>query len=130
MRISKRVCHASCMGLRCLIVDDNASFLDAARGLLDRQGMDVVGVASTSAEAIRLVEELSPDVVLVDVVLGEESGPDLARQLESSGAHVVLISTHAEADIRDLIPATGVAGFLPKSELSAQAVERLLEAAA
>lgn len=118
------------MALRCLIVDDNQSFLDAARVLLAREGIDVVGVASTSAEAIQRVDELAPDVVLVDVVLGEESGFDLARRLEPSGSAVVLISTHAEADIRDLIPASGVAGFVPKSELSAAAVLQVLEAAA
>jgi len=45
-----------------LIVDDNGSFLDAARVLLEREGLSVVGVASTGAEALRRAEELSPDV--------------------------------------------------------------------
>ena len=67
--------------LRCLIVDDNASFLDAATNLLEREGLDVVGVASTSDEALRQAEELRPDVVLVDIMLGTESGFDLARRL-------------------------------------------------
>ena len=66
----------------------------------------------------------------MDVVLGDESGFDLARQLEPIGSTVVLISTHAETDIRDLIPASCVAGFVPKSELSAAAVLQVLEAAA
>jgi DNA-binding NarL/FixJ family response regulator len=116
--------------LRFLIVDDNQSFLDAACALLAREGVDVVGVASNASEAVRAVEELAPDVVLVDVVLGDESGFDLARQLETSGSTVVMISTHSEADIEDLIPETGVAGFVPKSELSARAVRRVLEATA
>jgi DNA-binding NarL/FixJ family response regulator len=116
------------VALRCLIVDDNESFLDAARVLLAREGVDVVGVAMTSSEAIRLVGELAPDVVLVDVVLGDESGFDLARRLEPAGSKVVLISTHAEADIQDLIHGSGVLGFVPKSELSALAVKRLLAA--
>jgi DNA-binding NarL/FixJ family response regulator len=116
------------VALRCLIVDDNASFLDAARTLLAREGVDVVGVASNSSEAVRAMEELAPDVVLVDVLLGEESGFDLAQQLDAAGATVVMISTHAEADIQDLIPETGVAGFVPKADLSARAVERILEA--
>lgn len=121
-------CDRAYVGLRCLIVDDNESFLDAARVLLAREGVDVVGVATTSAEAIQRVDELAPDVVLVDVLLGDESGFDLARQLDASGATVVMISTHSEADIQDLIPETGVAGFVPKADLSARAVERILEA--
>jgi two-component system nitrate/nitrite response regulator NarL len=117
------------VALRCLIVDDNWSFLEAARAVLAREGVAVVGVASNSAEAMQRVEELAPDVVLIDVVLGEESGFDLARQLEGSEATIVMISTHAEADIEDLMPGCGVAGFVPKSQLSAHAVHQVLGAA-
>jgi DNA-binding NarL/FixJ family response regulator len=58
------------MPIRCLLVDDNPLFLDAASELLGREGIDVVGAASTTAEAIRLVMELRPDVTLVDIDLG------------------------------------------------------------
>jgi Response regulator receiver domain len=68
------------MPLRCLIVDDNASFLDAAAGLLEREGMAIAGVAS-AAEALRKAGELRPDIVLVDIMLGRESGIDLAHRL-------------------------------------------------
>lgn len=115
------------MALRCLIVDDNPSFLDAARVLLGREGVEVADVASTSAEALRLAEEHAPDVVLVDVVLGEESGFELARRLEAAGATVVLISTHAEIDIEDLLAGSTAAGFVPKSQLSAVAIHRILD---
>ena len=67
--------------MRCLIVDDSLRFLDADRGLLERQGMTVVGVASTSADALRRTVELRPDVTLVDIDLGGESGLELARRL-------------------------------------------------
>jgi DNA-binding NarL/FixJ family response regulator len=67
--------------MRCLIVDDSPRFVDAARGLLERQGITVVGVASTSAEALRRTGELRPDVTLVDIDLGGESGLELARLL-------------------------------------------------
>jgi DNA-binding NarL/FixJ family response regulator len=95
--------------------------------LLGREGVDVVAVASTSVEALRRADELAPDVVLVDVVLGDESGFDLARRLEAAGATVVLISTHAEADIEDLLADSRAAGFLSKSQLSASAMERILD---
>jgi DNA-binding NarL/FixJ family response regulator len=114
--------------LSCLIVDDNATFLQAAAGLLEREGVAVVGVASTADEAVRRAHELQPDVVLVDIALGAESGFDLARRLvaeESGGAEVILISTHAEADFADLIEQAPVLGFVSKSELSASAIRRL-----
>jgi DNA-binding NarL/FixJ family response regulator len=110
--------------LRCLIVDDNPSVLIAARGLLEREGIGVVGVASNSNEALRSVAALRPDVVLVDIDLGGESGFELARQLD--GSSVILISTHAERDYADLIDASPALGFLPKSELSAAAIRALL----
>ena len=115
----------------CLIVDDNASFLEAARILLEREGLSVAGVASTGADALRQVEALHPDVVLVDVFLGEESGLDLTRRLVQDGvvheAPVILISTHSEADLEDLITASPAAGFVPKAELSASAIRGIVD---
>jgi DNA-binding NarL/FixJ family response regulator len=119
------------MPLRCLIVDDNANFLEAAANLLQREGMTVAGVASSVADALRQARELRPDVILVDIMLGPESGFDLARQLadtDSEGPAVILISTHAEADFADLIAEAPAAGFMPKSQLSAGTIQRLLEA--
>ena len=62
-------------------MDDNKSFLDVARSLLERGGLRVVGVATSTAEALRSAEQLRPDVVLVDIVLAGESGFELARRL-------------------------------------------------
>jgi DNA-binding NarL/FixJ family response regulator len=117
--------------IRCVIVDDNQSFLEAARAFLERDGLIVSGVASTCAEALRQVETLHPEVVLVDISLGEESGLDLARRLVEDelvvGAAVVLISTRAEEDVADLIAESPAAGFLPKEELSASAIRRIID---
>jgi DNA-binding NarL/FixJ family response regulator len=122
-------CHPEVV-LRCLIVDDSPRFLDAARGLLEIEGICVVGVASTGAQALRRVEELRPDIALVDIELGAESGFEIARQLHRLGApgapKVILVSTHAEQDYRDLIAASPVLGFVPKSALSARAILDLL----
>jgi DNA-binding NarL/FixJ family response regulator len=109
--------------LRCLIVDDNARFLDAARGVLEREGVRVIGVATTSAEALALAGDLRPDVVLVDVNLGDENGIDLARRLAPP---VILISTYTEGDIGELAARTPAVGFLSKSHLSGQAIADLL----
>jgi CheY-like chemotaxis protein len=117
--------------MRCLIVDDSPRFLDAARGLLERQGITVVGVATNGAEALERAEELQPDVTLLDIDLGGESGLELARRLhrESGPAPLplILISTHAEQDYADLIAASPVVGFLPKTALSAGAIRELLD---
>ena len=115
--------------MRCLIVDDNPRFLGAARRLLERQGITVVGVASTGDEALRRAEDLRPDVVLVDIDLGGESGFEVARQLQGGrnlAARTILISTHAEQDYADLIAGSPAVGFLAKDALSAQAVRALL----
>jgi DNA-binding NarL/FixJ family response regulator len=114
--------------LRCLIVDDSPRFLDAARGLLERQGVTVVGVASNSAEALQRARELRPDVTLLDIDLGGESGLELARRLQDqdSPVPVILISTHAEQDYAELIAASPAIGFLPKTSLSADAIRTLL----
>jgi CheY-like chemotaxis protein len=117
--------------LRCLIVDDSPRFLDAARGLLERQGITVAGLAANGAEALRRAEELRPDVTLVDIDLGGESGFDVARQLSGDGgaplSPVILISTHDQEDFAELIAASPALGFVSKAELSADAVRALLQ---
>jgi DNA-binding NarL/FixJ family response regulator len=119
--------------VRCLIVDDNALFLEGAANLLRREGIDVVGVASSSDEAIRLVRELRPDVTLVDIDLGDEDGFELTQRLSdisTASSKVILVSTHAEEDLAHLIERSPALGFIAKARLSAQAIHDTLERAA
>jgi CheY-like chemotaxis protein len=122
--------HAFTVALRVLIVDDSQRFLDAARTYLEREGLEVVGIAMGAADACRQAEKLLPDVVLVDITLDGESGFEVARRLvehDDGGAPaVILISTHAEDDVADLVAESPAIGFLPKAELSADAIHRLL----
>jgi DNA-binding NarL/FixJ family response regulator len=131
MRGARKFCNSVRMAFAVLIVDDNRLFLEAARALLEREGLRVVGVAATSAEALRRAEELRPQVILVDITLGGESGFDLARRLAGQfpggGPAVILISTHAGADFADLIAESPAAGFVPKPELSADAIRRIVD---
>jgi DNA-binding NarL/FixJ family response regulator len=117
--------------MRCLIVDDNELFLEAARALLEREGVAVLGVAMTTAEALAEAERLRPDVILVDISLGPESGFNLARRLAENdhGATVVLISTCAEEDVTDLVADSPATGFVAKSDLSAEAIRRVVDGA-
>jgi CheY-like chemotaxis protein len=119
------------VSLRLLIVDDNPGFLQSARLLLEREGLGVVALASTGEEALRHVEDLSPDVVLVDVDLGEENGFDVVRglrdRLGASTPDLILVSIHAEQDLAELIAASPAVGFISKSQLSAGAIRTLLD---
>ncbi len=116
--------------MRLLIVDDNAHFLEVVSDLLEREGMTVVAVASTSAEGLRLAGEVQPDVVLVDIDLGSDSGFDLARELAdaTSGPRspVILISAYPEQDIVDLIDDSPAIGFVSKSDLSGRVIAELV----
>jgi DNA-binding NarL/FixJ family response regulator len=117
------------MSMRAVIVDDNASFLEASRRTLERQGITVTGVARTITEALQRAEELEPDLILVDIDLGGQSGFELIRRLtDAAGAavKVIMISTHREDDFADLVSESPAVGFLSKSELSARAIEELL----
>ena len=118
--------------VRCVIVDDSPLFLESATDLLEREGLEVVGTASNSAEAIRLVEKLRPDVTLVDIDLGEEDGFELARRLGESSPYskVILVSTHSEEDLAQLIARSAAIGFVSKARLSAAAIRDTLERAA
>jgi DNA-binding NarL/FixJ family response regulator len=116
--------------LRCLIVDDNEEFLDAACNLLRRERVEIVGVASTAAEAVRLSAQLQPDVALVDVYLGAESGIELARRLAvdhgGPSPAVILISTYSERDLAEVIAGSPAAGFVSKGSLSRAAIHAAL----
>ncbi len=115
------------MRSRLVIVDDNAQFLEAARDLLERQGAEIVAVASSGADAERLARELRPDCVLVDIDLGPESGFDVATRLAAVGPSVVLISVYGETELADLIAASPAVGFIPKAELSAHRIADVLD---
>lgn len=124
MRRHHPCCH-TCL-VRCLLVDDNRVFVETARLLLAREGVVVAGTASSIAEALRQASALRPDVVLVDIGLGEENGFDLARHLAGGGLAVIMISTRAGADYADLVADSPAAGFLAKDKLSAAAIRRIV----
>ena len=113
----------------CLIVDDNPLYLTEACKLLQRQGMSVVGVASNGADALAIAASDRPDIALVDVDLGTESGLDVARALAMSDEPltVILISAYAEKDLGELLDESPALGFLSKSIVSRAAIDELLD---
>jgi CheY-like chemotaxis protein len=121
------------MCARCLIVDDNRDFLRVASDLLEHGGITVVGVASTSAQAGRACNELRPDVVLIDIDLGDESGFEVARRLSREARPdrpcVILVSAYSAEDFGDMIADTPGVSFLAKGALSGSAILGILAGA-
>jgi len=118
------------MALRCLIVDDNPRFGYEARSLLETEGISVVGVAESGDEAVRLAKAAAPDIALVDIGLGEESGFDVALRIVDGAPErapaVIFISTYDEQEFADRIAASRALGFIAKTQLSAESIRRLL----
>jgi DNA-binding NarL/FixJ family response regulator len=111
-----------------LIVDDHPSFRASARRLLEADGYDVVGEASDGHSAIEAVRELNPEIVLLDVQLPDLDGFEVAARLTNGGGGpaVVLTSSRDASDIEPYAAASGARGFVPKSELSGEALAALL----
>ena len=115
--------------ITCLIVDDSPEFLEAAKQLLTDDGVTVLGFAATADQAAGETLALRPDVVLVDVDLGTESGFDVAKRLAglaSGGPPVVLISAESISELAELVNASGALGFVSKTDLSGSAIRTLL----
>jgi DNA-binding NarL/FixJ family response regulator len=111
-----------------LIVDDHASFRSVARRLLVADGFAVVGDVGDGATAIAEVRRLRPDVVLLDVQLPGADGFAVATELAAQDAPpaVVLVSSRSRADYGPRVGASPVRGFITKSELSGDALRRVL----
>lgn len=131
MTTTRHVGHAESMVVRCLIVDDNEDFLHAARALLEREGISVVATASNGAQAVRACRQLKPEVALVDVDLGAETGFDIARRLAGQAGpglpRVILVSASTADDLADLVAESPAISFLYKADLSAIAIHAILE---
>ncbi|AWB91864.1 response regulator [Aeromicrobium chenweiae] len=111
---------------RCLIVDDSPTFCAALRDMLEAAGMTVVATASTLDTAVEAAAAHEPDVILVDIDLGGESGFDVVEALHdlhpARPPAVLLISTHDRDDFAEMVEASSAMGFLQKFEISAELI--------
>jgi len=112
-----------------LIVDDHPSFRSSAQAILEAEGFAIVGLAHDGESALAEARRLRPDIVLLDVQLPDLSGFDVCSSLcgdNGAGPAVILVSSRDAADYGDQIAASGARGFVPKGELSGDAVRSLL----
>src|SRR5215212_2185614 len=118
------------MRTRALIVDDHPSFRRTARVLLEAEGFEVVGEAENGAQALRLAHELEPDFLLLDVQLPDFDGFEVAARLaetDKTAPAVVLVSSRDGSEFGSLVAKSGALGFVPKGELSGDALRGLLD---
>lgn len=111
-----------------LIVDDHAGFRSWTRTLLESEGFQVVGETADGTSAVTAARDLRPDLVVLDVMLPDISGFEVARRLATL-AHaptVVLVSTREAADYGDVIGHSHVAGFISKPDLTGRRLREVI----
>jgi len=119
------------MSVRVLLVDDHDLFRTGLRNLLEERGVQIAGEASTGTDAVRLVRELAPDVVIMDLHMPGISGIEAIRQIASIAPLTrVLVLTISDQD-EDVLHAilAGACGYLLKDS-SVEDLIRGIEAAA
>ena len=104
------------MPLRLVLIEDHQALREGLELLLDREGCEVVGTAGTAGEGRDLVERLDPDVALVDIRLGDESGIDLTRQLIDADPERRVVLYTGSSDVELLISGldSGARGYALK----------------
>jgi DNA-binding NarL/FixJ family response regulator len=112
-----------------LIVDDHPTFRRFARRLLEDAGFDVVGEAEDGAEAIEAARDLNPQAVLLDVLLPDRSGLEVAAELAVTlaASAVVLTSSRSASDLGVALEEAPARGFIAKSDFSGGAFAELVE---
>jgi CheY-like chemotaxis protein len=108
----------------CVIVDDSHQFRSAASHILQRGGITVVGTAANTAEALAAIDESQPDVALIDVRLGRESGFALAERISQTprSPMIILVSANPAEDLEQNITRP----FIIKTELSGSAIVEIM----
>ena len=102
--------------LRVLVVDDHRTFAELLAGALQAAGMDVLGTAHSAAQAVGMVEDLQPDVVVMDIEMPREDGLSATRRLRQVAPHTVVAVVSAHRDPEWVVRATqaGASAFIPK----------------
>src|SRR5918994_1377105 len=109
--------------IRVLIADDHALVRAGIRALVEKiEGVVVVGEAGTGTEAIALIKELHPNLVLLDLTMPEGTGFDVLNHVTKnfSEIRVIVLTVHEAGEYAIRALREGAAGFLPKSAASTE----------
>jgi DNA-binding NarL/FixJ family response regulator len=111
-----------------LIVDDHPTFRRFARRLLEQAGFAVVGEAGNAAAALERTQVLRPEAVLLDVILPDASGLQVATELAEARHQpaVVLTSSRSERDLGVTLGEAPTRGFIPKASFTGAAFAELV----
>jgi DNA-binding NarL/FixJ family response regulator len=104
------------VSLRLVLIEDHQALREGLELLLGREGCEVVGTAGTAGEGLELIERLEPDVSLVDIRLGEESGIELTRRLLESDSDRRVVLYTGSSDVELLVSGldSGARGYALK----------------
>ena len=114
--------------LSVVIVDDQAPFRMAARAVLRRtEGFELVGEAANGVEAVAVVSELHPDLVLMDINMPDMGGIEATRRImaEQPDTVVILCSTYDVSDLPPDAATSGARAYVHKEQLGAKVLRRL-----
>lgn len=114
---------------RIVIVDDDPSFLETVRLLLEAEGFVVVGEALNGLDGVAAATELDPDLVLVDVTLPDIDGFEVVERLarDEGAPPVVLTSIRSAQDFGNLVQRSRARGFITKADITGEALTGFLE---
>ena len=113
-----------------LIVDDHAGFRSWTRTLLETEGFLVIGETADGASAVAAARDLRPDLVLLDVMLPDTTGFEVAELLATlaPAPTVVLVSSREASDFGGRLDRSPARGFISKPDLSGDRLRTVLEA--
>lgn len=104
------------MPLRLVFIEDHPALREGLVLLLGQEGCEVIGTAGTAADGERLVSDLDPDVALIDIRLGEDSGIDLTRRLLDADPDRKVVLYTGSSDVELLVSGldSGARGYALK----------------
>ncbi|MBI2988001.1 MAG: response regulator transcription factor [Deltaproteobacteria bacterium] len=106
--------------IKILLVDDSAQFLRSATSFLSQcPSVEVIGTATSGKDAIKKVQELRPDLVLMDIAMPEMNGLKATRSIKANprAPKIIIVTIHDDAEYRSATKDAGADGFARKSNL-------------
>jgi DNA-binding NarL/FixJ family response regulator len=117
------------MVYRVFVADDEPDFRGWLRSLLAGSGdFQLVGEAGSGAEAVQLIPDLEPDLVIADMYMPDPDGLELTRYVQDNypGTKAILVSAHQDRVYEKLASEEGALAFIPKTKVSLETLRQAL----